>query len=190
MQLLVDLDGVVVEYDFPKLVKQYFKVDLARQQIYAYDMADVLGVSNKSIDDMFKEQVFGRPNFIPGALETLQGWYGEHEIVIFSNRVKYMGFQGLSKWLKGNKIPFDTVYHSGEYDFHIDDSPAKLMNINSKTKLLFNQPWNEGCLNIEKKLKRVFNWVDIEKEVSDEESGVGDNNYLRNNSGKPVSHLR
>ena len=71
-RLLVDLDGCVVEYNFPLLVKKFFGVDISKMQIYAYDLADVLGVTPALIDKMFQRQVFGKPNFIDGALETFQ----------------------------------------------------------------------------------------------------------------------
>ena len=74
-----------------------------------------------------------------------------------------MGVDGLVDWLLKYKIPFVgmDVKGRGEYDFYIDDSPAKLATINSEVKLLFNQPWNERCLDIKKQLTRVNSWDEI-----------------------------
>jgi len=168
MRLCVDLDGCVVQYDFPKIVKNFFGVDLSSKAIFAYDLADVLGVAPALIDTMFKEQVFGKPNFIEGAVDTLKEWKAKgYELAIFSNRVKYMGEDGLGKWLKKWKIPYSYLT-SGQipYDVHIDDRPAKLMATDSKLKLLFDQPWNKGCLNIQGKLERAYNWAEVRKIVS------------------------
>ncbi len=166
-RICIDLDGVVCEYDFPKIVKNFFGVDISSQSIFAYDLADVLGVDSALINTMFKEQVYGRPNFIPGAIDTLRLWMSiGHEIVIFSNRVKYMGDIGLAEWLIDYQVPFSDIDGGkGEYDVHIDDSPAKLMSTNSVKKLLFNQPWNERCLNIKGQLIRVNSWEGVKRYV-------------------------
>ena len=168
MKLLVDVDGVISEYQFDKIVKSFFGVDLSPLAIYAYDLADVLGVSNLAIDLMFKEQVYGKPTFIENAIETLTEWKSKgFEILIHSNRVKYMGIMRLFFWLRRYKIPFSGIDMNGQtvYDFHIDDSPAKLMNTNSKTKLLFSQPWNRQCLNVKNELVRVESWSEIRRLV-------------------------
>ena len=166
-RLLCDLDGCIVTYDFTALVKNFFGVELSPKDIYAYDLADVLGVSPKEIDKMFKEQVYGKPNYIENALDTLNEWKTKgYEIIIFSNRVKYMGYEGLARWLIKWGIPFNGLDGGqGNYDVHIDDSPSKLMETDSKVKLLFNQPWNERCLNITGRLERVYNWNEIKDKV-------------------------
>ena len=167
-RLLVDIDGCICAYDFPKIVKNFFGVDLSSQAIFAYDLADVLGVSNVLINMMFKEQVFGKPQFIDGSLEVLNEWVEKgYDIGIFSNRVKYMTWYGLMKWLKDNKIPFHGIDEkgTGAYDFHIDDSPGKLASTVSEVKLLFSQPWNKRCYDIKKQFTRVFNWQEIKEIV-------------------------
>ncbi len=168
MRICVDIDGVVCQYDFPKIVKNFFGVDLSAPAIFAYDLADVLGVAPIMINAMFNEQVYGKPNLMKGAVETLTDWkYKGYELVIFSNRTKYMGYENLVKWLVAYHIPFTGIDGGlGEYDFHIDDSPGKLMSTKSTFKLLYNQPWNERCLNITGELERVDNWIDIKTKVS------------------------
>jgi uncharacterized HAD superfamily protein len=167
VRILLDIDGTVTKYDFKFLAKKYFGVDLSPMAIYAYDLCDVLGVSQIAIDTMFKEQVYGKPTFYDGAIETLNKWYNKHELIIFTNRTHYMSITELTKWLTDNGIPFHGIDEVGdkEYDFHIDDRPAKLMNTNSNVKLLFDQPWNTNTLNIIGKLKRVYNWVEIKEIV-------------------------
>jgi len=162
-RICLDLDGCICEYDFPKIVKNFFGVDLSKQMIFAYDLADVLGVAPAIINTMFKEQVYGKPSFIKGAIDTLQEWKLKgHEIVIYSNRIKYMGYDGLARWLVEWQIPFSRIDGGqGSYDVHIDDSPTKLMGTDSKIKLLFDQPWNQQCHNITGKLQRVNSWQEV-----------------------------
>lgn len=167
-RLLIDIDGCICEYDFPKIVKNFFGVDLSSQAIFAYDLADVLGVAPTLINLMFAKQVYGPPNFIDGSLEILREWKSKgYELTIFSNRVKYMGEPNLAKWLVDNKIPFNgiDVEGTGRYDYHIDDSPGKLASTLSTFKLLYNQPWNERCLDINKCLQRVTSWQEIKEIV-------------------------
>mgnify|MGYP001574032515 CR=1 FL=1 len=162
-RICIDLDGVICGYDFPKIVKNFFGVDLSAEMIFAYDLADVLGVAPLVIDAMFREQVYGKPTFVEGAIDTLREWESKgYELVIYSNRVKYMGYEGLEKWLIDWKIPFTGIDGGGRfYDIHIDDSPAKLMATDSKIKLLFDQPWNQRCHNITGKLRRVKSWREV-----------------------------
>lgn len=170
MRILCDIDGVLCEYNWPKLVKDFFGVDITKYQIFAYDIADVLGVAPFLVNNMFREQVYGDPHFVPQAMSTLRDWEGlGYDIAIYSNRVKYMKEEGLTKWLIKYKIPFTGIDSKGTahlYDYCIDDSPAKLMASTSKIKLLYDQPWNKSCLNITKQLHRIKNWEEIHKEVN------------------------
>jgi 5'(3')-deoxyribonucleotidase len=163
MRICLDLDGVICEYNFPLLVRNFFGVDISPVMIFAYDLADVLGVAPTLINTMFQEQVYGKPNFIPGSIETLTEWKSKgYELIIYSNRIKYMGYKGLAEWLIEYQIPFSGIDGGqGSYDAHIDDSPSKLMETDSKIKLLYTQPWNTRCHNITGKLKRVNNWQEV-----------------------------
>lgn len=165
-RLCLDIDGVVVRYDFVGLVKQYFGVDIEPEAIYAYNLADVLGVSSKEIDNMFEEQVWGVPLFNNNALKVLKEIKQVYEIVVYSNRVKYMGEYELAKWLIDYQIPFNGIdFGQGRYAYHIDDRPEKLEDTDSSIKLLYTQPWNEGCLNIKNNLIRVKDWNEIRREL-------------------------
>jgi len=167
-RICVDLDGVICHYPLKELVWEYFQVDIEEENIYAYDLADVLGVSHAEIDTMFKEQVYGKPNFIDGAVDTLREWKSRrYELLIFSNRVMYMGYDGLARWLIDWRIPFTGIDGGqGAYDFHIDDSPSKLMETDSKIKLLYNQPWNKRCWNVTGELVRVKSWEKVRQAVN------------------------
>ncbi len=166
----IDLDGCVVSYKFSDLVKKYFNVDIKEEDIYAHDLPDTLGVSSKEVDFMFHEQVWGKPNLIEGAIPVLKAWWSKgHHLIIYSNRVKYMGIDGLERWLRQYEIPFSDIVTENTfmYDFAIDDRPRKLEDIDSKERILFNQPWNRKCWNIKGNLTRVFNWQEIEDIVKE-----------------------
>jgi uncharacterized HAD superfamily protein len=163
-KILLDLDGTLIEYDFNKIVYDFFGVDISKYIISAYDLADWLGVAPSLIDNMFHEQVWGKPKFMDNALETVNEWYDKYELIIFSNRVKYMGERGLAEWLINNEIPFHGIDNGeGKYFAHIDDRPSKLANTDSKLKLLYTQSWNVECKNIHKNLIRVNSWNEIRR---------------------------
>ena len=167
MRICLDLDGVLCQYDFPRIVKNFFGVSLEAKAIFAYDLADVLGVAPALINTMFKEQVYGKPNIVEGALDTLKEWESKlWEIIIYSNRVKYMGEYGLAQWLIKWQIPFSGIDGGrGKYLVHVDDSPSKLASTESKYKLLFRQSWNKECLDIMNQFIRVNNWKEIREFV-------------------------
>lgn len=169
MRLLIDIDGCLTKYNFTALVWKHFKVDITGLVISAYDLADLLGVSNLAIDIMFKDIVWGEPDFNKDALETLNDWEQKgYELVIHSSRVHYMGAIGLTSWLTQNHIPFSGIDTTGtfkKYDVQIDDRPSKLKNANSKLKLLYDASYNRHCFNLEKDLIRVYNWKEIKTYV-------------------------
>src|SRR3990167_3071080 len=76
-RICLDLDGCICEYNFPKIVKNFFGVDLSSKMIFAYDLADVLGVAPALINIMFREQVYGKPIMVEGAIDTLRKWREE-----------------------------------------------------------------------------------------------------------------
>jgi len=167
-RICIDIDDVICQYDFPKMVKSFFGIDISSMEIYAYDLADVLGVSSALINTMFREQVHSKPNFIEGAIETLRIWDSKgYELIIHSDREKYMGYMGLAQWLTDHNIPFSGIDSGREkYDVHIDDRPGKLAATDSDLRLLYSQPWNTGCHNITGHLIRVHNWQEIREIIA------------------------
>ena len=175
MNILCDVDGCICSYPFPKIIKKYFGVSIPTKAIFAYSLEDCLGVSSAVVGVMFKVEAMQAPVFIKGALDALKQLRAEgHLIFIYTNRVRFMTDGELVDWLQLYGIPFDCLYKGQErvFDFHVDDSPAKLMGTNGlvKRKLLFDQPWNKGCLNITGKLERVKSWKAVLRKIHDDES--------------------
>jgi len=172
MRLLIDIDGVICTYDFPALTKKYFGVSVPNNSIWTYSLEESLGVSTEEVVAMFEEVAFEEPKFTHKALESLGELVRrDHYVWLYSNRIHFMGHQLLSDWVWDNNIPHIGVVRNiekfkdlwGYVDYHIDDSPTKLMNLGDFTnhKLLFSRPWNCRCLDIQNQLTRVMNWDDI-----------------------------
>ncbi len=166
--ILVDIDGVVAKYNFKAMLMKHFGITVPDSWIYAYSIEDCLGLPSQDVWRMFVEEAKEPPAFIDGAQDALKKLIRKHTIYIYTNRVKIMGAAPLRQWLNDNHIPHDALYfndlvHSDTYDYHIDDSPQKLMDTNGavRHKLLFDQPYNRKCKNITGKLQRVADWAEV-----------------------------
>lgn len=172
MNLLIDIDGVIAAYDFPALTREFYGKAVTNKQILAYSIADVLGVTRESVNRMFTAACHYPPNFVKGAMKSLLHFQAQGDaIYIYTNRLYFMTRTELIHWLYKYGIPFIGLFgdtKATEFDFHIDDSPCKLMETDGrvKHKLLFSAPWNKSCLDIEGKLQRVKNWKEV-REVLD-----------------------
>jgi hypothetical protein len=142
--------------------------------IQFYSIEDCLGVPQKEVQKMFAKEVWAAPNMIKGAKESLE-WFiiHDYDVYIYSHRLKYMTLTELQNWLDKYNIPFTAVVPCSGLPSHalavIDDSPSKLLEIEEKvfTKklLLYFNPWNELCIDILHKFKRVRSWKDVMKEI-------------------------
>ncbi len=172
--LIVDLDGVVCQYDFSTLIKKHFGVVVTNEQVQLSSLEDCLALPSKRVKEMFTVEAFQPPNMIPKAQEALELFtIREYNIIIYSNRLKVMTMDELKAWLDQYNIPFNHVVNGGGLPSHavaaIDDSPTKLLHIDEAVTcpklLLFSNPWNQLCLDVLKKFKRVTGWPAIVEEI-------------------------
>uniref|UniRef100_A0A6M3K3M4 Uncharacterized protein n=1 Tax=viral metagenome TaxID=1070528 RepID=A0A6M3K3M4_9ZZZZ len=177
MKILCDVDGVIANYDFPAITKEFFGVAVSNEDIHAYSLEDVLGLPRQVVHHMFLEVCQRKPRMVSGAYNALKAFIMNGiEVYIYTNRLQFMTVQGLITWLQQFNVPFSGIAVFNErnlnttFDFHIDDSPQKLMDVNGhvKRKLLFDQPWNRKCRNILGTLERVSSWKEIEQIVREE----------------------
>lgn len=173
--LIVDIDGCICRYDFPKLLNKYFGVAIPNSGIFTYSLEDSLGVPPKMVEDMFAAEVYNEPNMIPGARSALKGFISRgYDVLILSNRLHWMTVDELGDWLDTWCILYTDVIGDGELPSyvhaHIDDSPHKLLCVDEKTKvkhrILFTCPWNEQCLDILGKFERADNWKEVRRLVN------------------------
>lgn len=170
--LLIDIDGVICQYDFARLTKQYFGVEVPNTDVFTYSLEDSLGLPRKAVSDMFAKEVFAEPNLIPGAVRHLELFLGKgYAINIYSNRLYWMTQEELGDWLDKWGIPYTDVINGGQLPSYIhayvDDSPSKLLGVDEQTVvkhlILFTSPWNKHCLDILGKFERAKNWNEIRR---------------------------
>lgn len=173
--LIVDIDGVICRYDFPRLTKEYFGVKVPNKGIFTYSLEDTLGVPPKVIYDMFAIEVFSKPNLIPGAIKSLERFVDRgYAILIYSNRLTWMTQAELGDWLDKWGIPYTDVINGGELPSYVhayvDDSPIKLLKVDEqiivKHLILYTCPWNDQCLDILGKFERAKNWKEVREIIN------------------------
>lgn len=169
--LIVDVDGVIAQYNFPRMMKKWFGVSVKNEDIWCYSLEDALGLDPFLVEEMWVAEADEPAIFIPGAIKSLEELrLAGYKILIRSQRAKIMGAERLEGWLEENKIPFDQVLATPldmpDYAHAaIDDRPSKLSLLNElvkvKTLILFDQPWNRQCLNIHGRFYRVKTWAQV-----------------------------
>jgi len=173
--LLIDIDGVICQYDFPRLTKQYFGVEVPNAGVFTYSLEDSLGLPPKAISDMFAKEVFAEPNMIPGAIQQLERFIDSgYAVLIYSNRLHWMTQEELGDWLDKWGIPYTDVINGGQLPSYIhgyvDDSPVKLLSVDEQTivkhLILFTNPWNKRCLDILGKFERAKNWNQVRRIIN------------------------
>lgn len=173
--LIVDVDGVIAEFDFPNLLGQYMGVRLPTAKVNTFDLSNLLGVSKVAIKEMFEAEVFNHQQIVIGASYYLRSFMQKgFDILIFSDRLQWMTKEELGDWLEEQGVPFSEVIDRDSLPSfavaHIDDRPAKLMEVWETIKvnklLLFDRPWNRRCMNITGRLTRVKNWKQIWRELN------------------------
>ena len=175
-RILVDLDGVVVNYDFPKALKEVLDFEIeSNEDITTYDLTAALGIPSTAVGFLFytlNKKRLEKEELIEGAQSTLTALAVDHRIVINTKRLKYCSMQTLREWLVKNKIPYHAIVMdkvSLVCDYQIDDNVSKLVeNPDAKTRLLFSQPWNLGCKDVGRLLHRVRSWAEIRQIIKEE----------------------
>uniref|UniRef100_A0A6H1ZZT6 5' nucleotidase n=1 Tax=viral metagenome TaxID=1070528 RepID=A0A6H1ZZT6_9ZZZZ len=172
--ILVDIDGVVAQYNFPKILKEHFGVEVSNLDVQLYSLEDCLGLPSKQVMDMFSIVAFEPPNLIRDSISSLRKLIVEDwNVCIYSNRVHFMGKKGLEDWLSKYGIPYSVVLNGDSLPSYVsiavDDYPSKLLKLSEDTTvrklLLFSQPWNDGCLDLLNMFTRVNNWAEVMEEI-------------------------
>lgn len=175
MNLIIDVDGVICQYDFPTIIKKHFGVDIPKGAIYTYSIEDALGVSSVDVGKMFQVETHAEPKLMPGAIKSLWQFLDSgFEVCLFTNRLNFMTVEELEDWLGKWEIPYSSILTPQTLPNYthacIDDSPQKLMlvdsTINVKHPILFTGILNKRCLNITGRMIRAKNWKEVRKIIN------------------------
>jgi len=174
MNLLIDIDGVVAEYNIPQRIKEVTGANITLEDIWSHELVECLGLPEKTWCTIFENINKEPANIVHGARETLSYLVNKgHKIYIYTNRAFRYDPVDVEKWLYINKIPhyklmtIKDVTEYQEFHVHIDDSPNKLLSCPwfAHQKLLYTRPWNIQCKNILNLMYRVNNWKEIRRYI-------------------------
>ena len=152
-RVLIDLDGVVRDF-VGSLIRVYKRV---------YPDHDVLPVSSRRLEKFFPageeiyqfmapgyiEEIVEKADAYPGAVEALQRWESEFDIVIVTAQPEFSR-AGTYIWIGRNKIPTNEVhisYYKSEIEGFalLDDFVDNLEEFAATGRLAvcLDQPWNQ-----------------------------------------------
>lgn len=170
MDIGVDIDGVILNYDFEKISK-FLNHPVTEEMLHCYSLVESLGIPASLSDSLFKELCFGQ-KMIPEADYSLREFsklgFG---IFIYTNKLRFASYASVEEDLKERGIPFDLltgdIHDMPQVDFYIDDNVEKLLRADGKasTLLLYDKPWNRQCKNIYGLFERVENWSEIRRRI-------------------------
>lgn len=174
MNIIIDIDGCICNYDFPTLIKKYFGVEVPNKAVLFYSLEDCLGLPPSAVTEMFREEVHAPPNFVPGAIKVMTDLLDDgHNISLFTNRIMFTSTYELENWLDKYEIPYTNIVLPESLPSYahamIDDSPRKLLMADQITRikhlLLFDNPWNRKCLDVLHKFERVKTWGRVKRAI-------------------------
>lgn len=173
MDIVCDLDNVVVKFPWKEGLRQ-FGYDICEDDLYTFDTVECLGIPQETIFDVIR-WIYKQPTeLILGSLDGLhQLEEAGHKIILYTARAEFMGIPAFEKWLEEIDIPHHDLEINGNYlsaDVAIDDRVGKLLYTVAELYLLYDQPWNKSCRNLDGLMRRVHNWDEILQAIKEFES--------------------
>lgn len=158
--IAVDVDGVL--YDVDTVMWRWLTnkgYAPPTHEIRTYNMSENWGIDEGTIQEEFGSAVsagvmfrYGDP--YPEGLDAVRRIYGAgHEVVLVTARdlpgKENQCLQATIKWLRENRIPFDSLYLTREkekipFDVLVDDAPGNVERVTAwgKKGIILHRPWN------------------------------------------------
>ncbi len=120
----------------------------------------------------WKKQVMPSVSLIKGAVETIQTWYNQHQIILVTSR-SFIFRRQTQRWLKEHNIPFNELHYAKETtkhskasqcDLFIEDNfeECEVLADHCKQVLMLDYPWNQKETK-KSNIIRVKNWDEIQR---------------------------
>lgn len=182
-KIMIDMDDVICEGGFLRLVNQFLHTNYQKEDIKSYYIQDIIPVEKQEEWKEFfaNQNVYESCQFLPGAYEAMEKLKEEYELYIatayiFKENEFYSSFNLKNKyeWLY-QKLPFikpeQYVFISNKEilncEIKIDDKISNLKG-DAEMKLLFDSYHNHLISEEELKkehIERVCSWQEIEKKL-------------------------
>lgn len=180
MRVALDLDGVVYKFaeTYRYMLNLYRGHDFppVEESWRSWDALDVFLTPEDREwiwDAGVEEGLFRHGHIYKGAVEGVQELCRRADVVVISQRPKNAVLDTL-EWLAYNRFPISEVHIIGperkktdvpRCDVYIDDSPAVIQDLASKTVarlLLWDRPWNQEWKQ-PPYVQRVSSWAEVMK---------------------------
>lgn len=182
-KIMLDMDDVICEGGFLKIVNQFLNTNYQKEDIKSYYIQDVIPKERQEEWKEFldKQNVYECCEFLPGAYEAIEKLNKQYELYIatayiFKENVFYSSCNLKNKyeWLY-QKIPFikpeQYIFISNKEvlncEIKIDDKISNLKG-NAEMKLLFDSYHNRSITEEElqrQNVQRVCSWQEIENKL-------------------------
>lgn len=195
MLIGVDMDNVLMDISRPfcRFLKRAYNIDLRHEDIYTFDIWEILGVTRGRVNEMFSEYYqsheFRGMQPIEGSQEGVSELWNEgHDLFDITSRPselimptlktlerdfqnRFVGIQFTRYHLNPNDAPTKgDVCRKLGVDIMIEDSLGFAVECaeNGTPVLLLDQPWNQ-CDDLPQGVTRVNPWHEIVERISSED---------------------
>ncbi len=182
MKIAVDIDGVILAM-VPKVCDIYnktYNTNYTKEDVRRWEFFKDWNITEESMFKIFY-QVYENSHTLSlvdkNAPQVLKKLYNKYfvdlvtarNIKFESNLLKRLNSLGIKKGTHYENLihveakPYDSKL-TLDYDIFIDDNPnlvSEMRKYRNKQLLLYNQSWNQN-FHDEKRVKRIFNWIQIE----------------------------
>lgn len=180
LNICIDIDGTITEpYYWLEDANKYFNTNVKPEEVTKYEVHEVLGVTNEEymmFYKVFKEKLHLNAEARAHAGKILWDLYNKHNIYYVTAREKELR-DTTEKWFSINNLPQAGLYLLGSHhkvnkaidlkcDIFLEDRYENALELASVGfhVLLVDTDYNRKPLI--QGIKRVYNWMDIEKEIT------------------------
>lgn len=179
MNIGIDIDGTLTVPDFwIDTMNKYFSKNIKYSEIKAYDWLEIYDIGFDEFDKFYKTygpKMHYEAQLREGVKEVINKWSKDYSLNYITARQKWLE-DTTKRWLNKHNLPGKTFVLGSHNKLPVaKELGCKVFiedNVNVATSLakagikvlLIDCPYNKGPLD--KNIKRVYNWVEIKKEVS------------------------
>ena len=186
MNVAIDIDGVLLDImiTYCQIFNNKYQTNYTKEEVIDWEFFKYWCVSEKEAFEIFcdiYQDSMSVPFIDKDAPDIMKKLKNCHELFIVSARnpeyevpiIEKLRFHNIKKGIHYVDLillhhkPYD-IKLSLDFDLYVDDNPNLVESIKdmpNKMLLLFDQPWNQD-VTLPKNVKRVFNWKDVERELS------------------------
>jgi uncharacterized protein len=174
-RLGIDIDGTITcPTTFIPYINKSFELNLSLQDLKVYDLATVIGITNKEFYDWMLQHehtIYKNAALVEHAISVLTEWKQKHDLIFISARNNV--YQEITNnWFEHQSVPYHQIELLGKHDklesvknhsidVFFEDKHDNACDIAEECNIpviLFNAPYNQDPVH--KNVIRVNNWLE------------------------------